>query len=349
MNQKKMIEEDAVQIANSRIKWEKLEGKTVLISGATGYVPQYLVHALMKRNDLYDSEIKVIAMCRNINKAKERFEEYTNREDFSMIIQDIFEDIEIEDEIHYVIHAASPAGLVNSNKDPVETFKVNVFGADNLLRLAERKKSEFLLFSSIDVYGKVENGRFTESNLGILDTTDIRNVYAYSKRSAENLAICYSQRGVRVKIIRPSQIMGGGVALNDGRLHIDFISQMLSEKRIVLKGDGTPVRSFIYITDAITAILTVITKGENGQAYNICNENAEASVLELAQIMVGCAKEKMKVEFNLVTREQDIEVKHAISVVTASSGKIRKLGWRPEVTLEEASNKMMNYYGIETK
>lgn len=349
VDNKVLIEEDANRIASSNIQWDKLENKTVLISGATGYVSQYLVHALLKRNDLYHAKIKVIALCRSGNKAKERFGEYFGRNDFSLIIQDILDEIKVEQEIHYIIHTASPAGLVNSNRNPVETFKVNVFGADKLLMLAERKNAEFILFSSIDVYGKVDNGKFVENQLGSLDTTDVRNVYAYSKRSAENLAICYAQRGIKIKIVRPSQIMGGGVGLDDGRLHIDFISQMLQKRKIILKGDGTPIRSFIYVTDAIIAILTVITKGENGQAYNICNENAETSVLGLAQEMIKCAKEEMKVEFNLTTREQDIEVKHAISIVTASTDKIRKLGWQPEVSLEESCRRMMNYYGIETK
>lgn len=152
-----------------------------------------------------------------------------------------------------------------------------------------------------------------------------------------------------MKIVRPAQIMGGGIALDDGRIHIDFISQIINKHKIVLKGDGSPVRSFIYITDAITGILVVLTNGENGQAYNICNEAAEASVLEFARIMAGCAKEKINIEFNMETRKKDEEVKHAISVVTASSEKLRMLGWLPHVSIEDACRKMMTYYGIETR
>ncbi len=349
MRTEDLIRSDAEVIANTDINWEKLNGKTVLISGATGYVSQYIVHALLMRNDLFQSSIKVIAFCRDKGKADRRFSQYYSRSDFELLIQDIFEEIKIEQDIHYIIHTASPAGLVISNRNPVETFKVNVFGCDNLLSLAETKNAEFLLFSSVDIYGKIERGRFEESMLGALDTTDVRNVYAYAKRASENLSVCYMKKGVTVKIVRPAQIMGGGIALDDGRIHIDFISQIINKHKIVLKGDGSPVRSFIYITDAITGILVVLTNGENGQAYNICNEAAEASVLEFARIMAGCAKEKINIEFNMETRKKDEEVKHAISVVTASSEKLRMLGWLPHVSIEDACRKMMTYYGIETR
>lgn len=349
MRVEELISNDSEVIAKSAIDWDKISGKTFLISGATGYVSQYLVHAFMKRNDLFHSNIKVIAFCRNRIKANLRFAQYYGRSDFELVIQDIFDELDIEQDIHYIIHTASPAGLVISNKNPVETFKVNVFGADRLLTLAEKKKAEFLLFSSVDIYGKIDEKRFVEQKLGDLDTTDVRNVYAYAKRAAENLAVCYMKKGVTVKIIRPTQIMGGGVDYDDGRIHIDFISQIKNKHKIVLKGDGSPIRSFIYITDAITGILTVLTKGENGQAYNICNEEAEASVLEFAKIMVTCAKEPIDIEFNIKTRMQDEEVKHAISVVTASSDKLRKIGWKPQVSIEDACKKMMAYYDIETR
>lgn len=344
-----LIRADAEVIAKSDIDWDTLTGKTVLISGATGYVSQYVVHALMMRNELKNSDIKVIAMCRSKEKADARFSQYYDSANFRLLIQDIFDEVNIEDGIDYIIHTASPAGLVVSNRNPVETFKVNVMGCDNLLALAEKKRAQVLLFSSVDVYGKGLEGRFIESTLGQLDTTDIRNVYAYGKRAAENLAICYTQRGVSVKIVRPSQIMGGGIALNDGRIHIDFISQILDNNKIILKGDGSPVRSFIYMTDAITGILTVLTKGESGQAYNVCNEDGELSVLDFAKVMAACVKQQVDIDFNMETRKNNAEVKHAISVVTASSVKLRSLGWRPIVSTEEACKKMLSYYGVETK
>lgn len=343
-----LVDNDATTIALTPLKWEKLRGKTVLISGATGYVPQFIVHGILKRNDLFNDEIKIIALCRNQDKAAMRFSQYYNRVDFELIIQDICEPVDYDGKIDYIIHAASPAGVIKSNDNPVMTFDVNVIGSKNLLELAQKKCADFLFVSSVDIYGKNSDGmRFTEDYSGALDSLNIRNVYACSKRAAENLCICYSSQGVRVKIVRPSQIMAGGIDLNDGRLHIDFISQIKKRKKIVLKGDGTPLRTFIYITDAIAGILTVMLEGEPSQAYNICSEEGEATVLQFAQVMASCVEEdSVEISYNMSTRTTDPSVKHAISVVTASSEKLRRLGWKPTVSLKDACHKMMRYYGV---
>ena len=350
MNSQRILEEDAETIANSNINWEILDNKTILISGATGYVPQYIVHGLLKHNDFYNSNIKVIALCRNMERVKERFSKYLEREDFHVIIQDVTSRINCVYKIDYIIHAASPAGIINSNADPLTTFDINVKGCENLLTLSQKRNSTFLLFSSVDVYGRGDgNVRFTESHSGILDPIIPRNVYACSKRAAETLCMCYSIRGVDIKIVRPTQIMGGGISLDDGRLHIDLISQILSRNEIIIKGDGSPIRSFIYITDAIIGLLTILTKGNKGEAYNLCNEHNESSVLDFAKTMVKCAYNDVKISYNMETRANDPGVKHAISAVIASSQKLSALGWKPVVDLEESCRRMMNYYGIKTK
>ena len=192
------------------------------------------------------------------------------------------------------------------------------------------------------------NARLQEDKLGSVDILNVRNVYACAKRAAETLCACYSARGVKCNIVRPSQIMGGGIALDDGRLHIDFISQMKNGDEIVLKGDGTPRRTFIYVTDAVAAMLTVMLEGESGQAYNICAESGEASVLELSQIMSGCVKGRhIAIKYNMETRKTDPAVTQVVSNVCASSQKIRALGWKPQFTLEESAKRMMCYYGLE--
>lgn len=343
-----LVNNDAYVIASASLNWGKLKGKTILISGATGYVPQFIVHGILKRNDLFNDGIKIIALCRNRDKAKIRFSQYYGRTDFELIIQDICDPIEYDDKIDYIIQAASPAGVIKSNENPVMTFDVNVIGSKNLLNLAKKKGSDFLFISSVDIYGKNSDGmRFVENYSGSLDSLDIRNVYSCAKRAAENLCVCYSSQGVVVKIVRPSQIMAGGVDANDGRLHIDFISQIKNGRKIVLKGDGSPLRSFIYITDAIAGILTVMLDGEPSQAYNICSEEAEATVLQLAQMMASCVEgEDVEIAYNISARITDPSVKHAVSVVTASSEKLRGLGWKPVVPLKEACYKMMRYYGV---
>jgi nucleoside-diphosphate-sugar epimerase len=345
----KIIIEDCESIANSNLPWEKLNGKTVLISGANGYVPAYFVYGFMARNDLYKSDIKVIALCRNEKRAKERFSEYLGRDDFKLCIQDVCEPIQLTEEIHYFIHAASPAGVKISNVEPVATFTANVIGCRNMLELCIKNKTEkFLLLSSIDVYGNISpSKRFDEADSGALDSLNPRNAYAIAKRASENLCVCYfAQYKVPVVIARPSQIMGGGVALDDGRLHIDFISQMLSSSKIVLKSDGSAKRTFIYITDAITGMLTVLLKGMQGEAYNVVDENCEATVLELANLMASLAQDKKAEVVFDYDKRNSLEVTNAVSCVTGGSEKLRGLGWKPELALRGSAARMMSYYGV---
>lgn len=344
----KILMRDAGVIADSSINWSKLKGKTIWISGANGYVPQYIVHGLLKRNDLYHDGIKIIAMCRNKERAERRFSTYEKRDDFELFLQDVRIPIQYKGNVDYIIHAASPAGTADRYEDPVATFDANVIGCKNMLELAKKKGAEFLLISSIDIYGSIPGcDRFVEERVGELDPLSIRNVYACAKRAAETLCVCYSYNNVGCKIVRPSQILAGGIAMDDGRLHIDFISQMVRGDTIVLKGDGTPRRTFLYITDAVTGMLTVLLEGQPGEAYNLCSEECEASVLELAQIMIShVASREVKISYDMETRKKDPAVTQVVSVVCGCSDKIRSLGWKPEVSLNEACKRMMAYYRV---
>ncbi|MBO4903564.1 MAG: NAD(P)-dependent oxidoreductase [Lachnospiraceae bacterium] len=349
----KRLLDDIDLIANADIAWEKFRNKTVLITGANGYVPQFFVHTLLRRNELFGDNIRVLALCRSEQRARERFAPYLDRADFGLVIQDVCEPLRTEEEIQYYISAASPAGMKTRYADPVATFETNVLGFENILKSAVENPCEgVLLLSSVDVYGKLQNSdRIRESDVGTLDPLNLRNVYSCGKRAAETLGCAYSQKyGIPVYIARPFQILGPGISLEDGRLHADFISQMLKQDEIVLKGDGTPVRSFIYITDAMTALFTILTKGADREAYNVCDENGEASVLQLATTMGALvADRKIGISYNMETRKNDPAVTQTLDCVRGDSSKLKELGWKPQMSLEEACRRMMGYYGLSVK
>ena len=345
----RIISEDAINIIEKNLPFDKFYGKTVLISGANGYVPAYFVHTFIALNKYKDAGIRILALCRNQERAENRFPEYIERDDFEIIVQDVCEPIDTSEDIHIFIHAASPAGIKKRHEDPVNTFLSNVKGAENMLELARKNPCEYFLFlSSVDVYGRMNsNDRLKESDSGYLDPLNIRNTYSCGKRAAESLCKAYQVKyDLPVYIVRPFQIMGPGPELNDGRLHIDFISQILERKQIVLKSDGTAVRSFMYISDAIKAMFYVMLKGNPGEAYNIVSETGEASVKELADSMVENADDQdITVKFDYGQRET-IEVTGALSIVTGDSTKIRSLGWTCDFSVAEGSARMMEFYGI---
>jgi nucleoside-diphosphate-sugar epimerase len=344
-----VITEDALRIASFALPWDKLEGKTVLISGANGYVPAYFVHAFIKQNEMFNSEIKVAALCRSEERAKERFSDYIDRPDFELILQDVCDPVSYEKPVDFIIHAASPAGMLDRHKNCVDTYTANILGCLNLLELSRKNScSRFLLVSSVDAYGDIRSlDRFTEDTQGSIDWLNPRSAYAMGKRSAETLCACYhAQYGVPAVIARPYQIFGPGIALDDGRLHIDFISQILKSDKIVLKSDGSARRSFLYITDAVLGMLFVMLNGLPCQAYNVSDEAGEASVLELAKLMSSvCQGRNIEIEFDMSQRSTPA-VTQAPAASLGASEKLRELGWVPQYSLKEGAARMMKAYGL---
>lgn len=349
MRMNKIIYEDAENIITEKLPYERFYKKTVLISGANGYVPSYFVHSFIAMNDHENAGMYILALCRNKEKAEERFSDYIDREDFELIIQDVCQPINIDREIHIFIHAASPAGIKKRHEDPVNTFLANVKGSENMLELARKNSCEYFLFlSSVDIYGQMNSKeRLKEDMAGYLDPLNVRNAYSCGKRAAESLCKAYQVKyNLPVFIVRPFQIIGPGPELNDGRLHIDFISQILEKGQIVLKSDGTAIRTFMYITDAIKAMFYVMLNGTSGEAVNIVTEEGEASVKELAELMAGNVADKnIPVVFDYAQRNT-IEVTGALSAVTGDSLKLRTLGWKCQYSVAEGSARMMKYYGI---
>ncbi|WP_099469217.1 NAD-dependent epimerase/dehydratase family protein [Konateibacter massiliensis] len=342
-----IVSEDSKTVATSDyIDWGKLTGKTILIAGANGYVPQFFIHTFLCRNDLFGSDIRVVALCRNKDKAYIRFGEYLKRSDFQILYQDICDEVKLNEKIDYIIHAASPAGIKITMDNPMSVFDANVMGMKNMADIALRNGAKVLYISSVDVYGHIpELKRYEETDIGVIDHLTSRNIYASAKRATESLCMCYGKLGLDYVIARPSQIMGPGIGLDDERLHINMINQMLTDGKIILKGDGTPKRSFIYVTDVITGMLCAMTKGEAKEVYNVCNEAAEATVRELAEtiseLISGSAE---AIEYDYAARTKDLAVKSVVSQVCISSGKLRKIGWEPKLGLLDAGKRMIEYY-----
>jgi nucleoside-diphosphate-sugar epimerase len=171
--------------------------------------------------------------------------------------------------------------------------------------------------------------------------------YALAKKAAETLCLAYYQQyKIPVKIARAAQIMGPGLALDDGRLHIDFIAQLMEKNEITLKSDGSARRSFLYITDAIAGLLLIMLRGVPGQAYNVADENSEARVLQLAELACSLLPERHALlKFDLGQRDRP-EVKLAVKNVTLDSSKLRALGWKPSMNLPAGFYRMMLGYGL---
>ncbi len=345
-----IIQEDVAQIAGHELPWDRFSGKTVLVSGANGFLPAYMVETLAYLNELEPSaNCKVIALVRNPAKAQARFAHLLGRPDFSLLVQDVCSPIEIDEKVHIIIHAASQASPKYYGKDPVGTLSANTLGTHNLLSLGRRHHIEnFLFFSSGDVYGFSATPEIPtrEDEYGYLDPLNLRSCYGESKRLGETMCISWShQYDIPVHIVRPSHTYGPGMALDDGRVFADFVANVVRGEDIVIKSQGTASRPFCYLTDAALGYFTVMLKGANQQAYNVGNEDAMLSVAELATLLTGLFPErKLSARFQPEFTQQQGYIKSTVERASLDTSKLRGLGWRPKIGAEDGFRRTVLSY-----
>ena len=342
-----MNEIDFKQIKNSPINWNKFENKTILITGANGFLPAYMTEVLILINKdlLKHSPCKVIALIRNEEHAKERFKDYINNEKLEILKQDVADDINISQKVDYIIHAASQASPKYYNIDPVGVISPNVLGTRNTLELAKKNNIQgYLYFSSSEVYGQLNDGDiFKEQEFGYLDPTNIRSCYAESKRMGENLCVSYgSQYNIPIKIVRPFHTYGPGMKLEDGRVFADFVKSIVNNEDIEMKSDGSATRAFCYLSDATIAFFKVLLDGETNNAYNVANSQAIISIKDLATMLVNKYPEK-NLEAIFVKQNQNY-LQSPVRGNPVDTSKLEKLGWEPSIAIEDGFMRTINSY-----
>lgn len=335
-----IIKEDLKIICSSNLDWEKFKNSVVLISGAYGMLPSYMVFTLMYLNEINPNlNIKIIALCRNHDKAKKRFCDFLDNPLFTILCQDVTNKIKINGEVHYIIHAASPASSQFYGTDPIGVISPNVFGTKNLLELAKEKNSKgFLFFSSGEVCGSLNKKIITEEDSGYLDPTELRSCYAESKRMAENMCKCWHhQYKIPTVVVRPEHTYGPTMDLeNDRRVFAEFVSDVVNNRDIVVKSDGLSSRTFCYLSDATEGFFRVLLNGTPGESYDVGNNQGQISIGNLANLLVSLFPEKnLKVVYK--NREQNtgyLENKHKMQPML-STKKIEKLGYRCRFNVRE--------------
>ena len=335
----KILQNDLREIYESRKDWSMFINSTILITGANGFLPAYLVYFFQYLNYTNPNyKIKVIGLVRNEQKAKICFENIDNNF-FKLHVQDVSLPISINDKVDFIIHAASQASPKYYGTDPVGTLNANVLGTINLLEFAKKNPiKSFLYFSSGEVYGQLSEDQIpiNENSYGYLDPTNVRSCYAESKRMGENICISYKhQYNIPAKIVRPFHTYGPGMLLDDGRVFADFVSNIVKNQDIVLKSDGEASRAFCYLSDATEGFLRVMLNGENGEAYNIGNPYEQYKIIELAEIMINLYPNK---KLKIIFENKTTTTKYLKSPLTSSSPDIKKansINWKPSVSAIE--------------
>lgn len=306
------------------MKIEELVGKKIYITGATGLIGSNLVKELLKIEG-----INIILQVRNKEKAKSLFGERVKYE-----VCDLLDVVKYEGEVDYIVHCANPTSSQFFVNNPVETINLAVNGTIRILEFAREKNVDGLVFlSTMEVYGYPERGhKVKENECGTFDTSVVRNCYPLSKQTCESLCVAYaSEYGVPTRVLRLTQTFGPGVDYNDGRVFAEFARCAIEKKDIVLKTKGETERDYLYTLDAVSAILTVLLDGKDGEVYTAANEDTFCSVYEMAKMVADMSG------IDVIIKEQDIsKLGYANTLhMDLDTSKLKELGWKPEFGLKE--------------
>ena len=320
------------------LPWEKLSKCNLLVTGATGLIGSCLVEVLMT-NPYKDYQ--VYALGRNEKRAESRFRQFLDDPSFHFLLGDITQPLASDVPFHFIIHAASngsPNFFVNN---PVEVMKSNLFGVTNLIEYGlGHDMKRFLYVSTGEVYGVNEAAMMNESCYGYVDILNTRSCYPSSKRAAETLAMCYAgEYGADVVVARPCHTYGPHFTESDNRVYAQFIRNVLNGEDIVMKSEGTQYRSWCYVEDCVSALLYILLKGKNGEAYNIADKNSVVTIRELAETIAQIAGRKVVMQV-----PSDIEKKGITPIKRAvfDTAKLEALGWTINGTMEEKLKKTID-------
>ena len=270
-----------------------------------------------------------------------RFLKYAEKEYFHIMTDDICKKINVPKKIDYIVHAASLASPQYYGINPIGTLLPNTIGTYNLLELArEHHVNGFLFFSSGDVYGVVPQGtrEVKENDYGYIDPINIRSCYGESKRMGETMCKAFSsQFEVPAKSVRIYHTYGPTMDIvNDQRSFSEFVRDVVNGKDIRMKSDGTAVRAFCYVADAVDGFLRILKDGNTGEAYNLCNNEGEISIRDLAELLVRLQPEKNLKVIQMMRDKSDVYLESPVKeTIHINTDKLRALGWSPRYGIEE--------------
>ena len=319
---------------------DNLRNKNILITGASGLICSSFIDLLMRYNE-QGTHISIYAMSRIEKYAHKRFEAYWGNPLFSFICHNVIEPFSLDIPFDYMVHGASNASPKRYATDPVGTMKSNLGGGSNLLELAKEKKARLLYISSGEVYGEGDGSDFTEDYSGYVDCLNPRACYPSSKRASETLCVSYKEQyGVDVVIARPCHIYGSDIERDD-RAFAQFLRKAKAGEDILLKSDGSQVRSYCHVDDCASALLYILLRGINGKAYNIANRDSVLSIKELAELIAQTVG--VKIMYDIPSNSESKGYSKVQRAVLDSS-LLESLGWRPQISLKEGLRRVLGIY-----
>lgn len=306
---------------------------TCVVTGGAGFVGSHLCDHLLEKG------YSVVCMD-NLDTGSLQNIEHIRSERFRFVNHDITETVEVEGDVDYVYHLASPASPIDYARLPLHTLKVGAQGTWHMLGVAKFKRARFLLASTSEVYGDPQVHPQEESYWGHVNPIGPRGVYDEAKRYAEALTMAYHrQQGVDTSIVRIFNTYGSRMRARDGRAIPTFLRQAIQDQPLTVFGDGSQTRSFCFVDDLVRGLVRLAESGEH-LPVNIGNPD-EFTLLELANAVIEASASNSEIVFEPLpvddpqVRQPDITRAREI------------LGWEPEVSLTDGLRRTIELSGPE--
>ena len=304
----------------------------ILITGGSGFVGSHLSKKLLHEGN------EVLCLDNFFTGAKKNIYELMDDKNFELIRHYITMPIELE--VDQIYNLACPASPVHYQFDPVQTIRTSIMGSINMLDLAKRTKARILQASTSEVYGDPSVHPQPESYWGNVNPIGIRSCYDEGKRCAETLFFDYHRQfGVDIRVIRIFNTYGPNMHPEDGRVVSNFIMQALNSKNITIYGDGSQTRSFQYVDDLVDGMCKMMNNEEDFVGpVNIGNPD-EFTIKQLAEkVLEMIPKSGSQIVYQDLPQDDPRQRQPDIRLAK------QKLGWKPEIKLEEGLLKTINYF-----
>ena len=302
----------------------------ILITGGAGFVCSHLADTLFEKNH------DLILLDNLLTGNKNNIEHLLDHKNVNFIQHDVQDHIDISEEIDFIFHFASAASPIAYQENPVNTLKAGSIGTINTLGLAKVKNADYLLASTSEIYGDPEVSPQSEEYWGNVNPNGERSMYDEAKRFAEAAVATYSRSyGLKTKIVRIFNTYGPRMQLNDGRVVTNFIVQALRNENITIYGDGTQTRSFSYVEDTVSGIISLMNSTEY-DVFNIGNPN-EMTVGQLAEKIIELTESTSEIKYLELPNDDPKQRKPDITKAKT------KLNWEPKVNLDEGLSKTIKW------
>jgi len=303
----------------------------VLVTGGAGFIGSFLCERLLVEGH------EVICLDNFSTGKKSNIRHLLRNPNFKLIEHDVTKPIELETDL--IFHLASPASPIDYQKLPIETSMANSLGTFNMLNLAKKNKSRFLLASTSEVYGEPSVHPQREDYWGNVNPIGVRSCYDVSKRFAENLTMNFFRiHGLDVRIARIFNTFGSRTRLDDGRAIPNFITQSLTDKPITVYGDGKQTRSFCYISDMVDALIKLMLKDNlSGEVVNLGNQE-ERTIISVAELIKQMTESRSEIIFKPLPEDDPTRRKPDIM-------KAKKiLDWEPKTDFIDGLKKTIEWF-----